>query len=385
MSLKQILYIILLAVILAVSAFAGAAGGAYTIYRLEHQKLATALQDFQAQVDEISTAEGTAGSTTTLEISSTDVQTTITQVVQQVGPAVVTVVGTVQVQVTFFGHTTTSEVSGSGVFISQDGYVLTNYHVVEDTTELWVVLADGSRRQAILVGGDVYADLAVLKTEGTAPATAALGNSDALERGETVIAIGSPLGDFTNSVTVGVVSATGRSIDTGRGYKILDLIQTDAAINEGNSGGPLVNLAGQVVGINTLVVRSSNSGAVAEGLGFAIPANTVQAVAQQIIETGRFSRPYLGINWQAISPYLARRYRLPVEWGVYVTGVEPGSPAEQAGLQPGDIIVQIGETALDETHSYINALFQYQPGDQVLLKLVRNGELMEMQVVLGES
>lgn len=385
MSLKQILYILLAIVVIGVSAFAGAAGGAYAIYRLEHQKLATALQDIQAQVDELSSQAGVAGSEATLLVENTDVQTTITQVVQQVGPAVVTVVGTVQVQVTFFGHTTTSEVSGSGVFISQDGYVLTNYHVVEDTTELWVVLADGSRRQATLVGGDVYADIAVLKTEGEAPATAAMGNSDALNRGETVIAIGSPLGDFTNSVTVGVVSATGRSIDTGRGYKILDLIQTDAAINEGNSGGPLVNLAGEVVGINTLVVRSSNSGAVAEGLGFAIPANTVQAVAQQIIETGRFSRPYLGISWQAISPYLARRYRLPVEWGVYITEVEPGSPAEQAGLQPGDIIVQIGETALDETHSYINALFQYQPGDLVMLKLVRNGEAMEIQVTLGES
>ena len=107
--------------------------------------------------------------------------------------------------------------------------------------------------------------------------------------------------------------------------------------------------------------------------------------AQQIIETGRFSRPYLGISWQAISPYLARRYRLPVEWGVYITGVEPGSPADQAGLQVGDIIVQIGETQLDETHSYINALFQFQPGDQVLLKLVCDGESMELQVVLGES
>lgn len=384
MSIKQILYIALVAVLIGISAFAGAAGGAYAIYRLEHQKLATALQDIQAQVDTLSSQAGVASSAGTLVVENTDVQTTITQVAQQVGPAVVTVVGTVQVQVTFFGYSN-SEVSGSGVFVSDDGYVLTNYHVVEDTTELWVILADGSRREATLVGGDVYADIAVLKTEGKAPATAMLGNSDAIDRGETVIAIGSPLGDFTNSVTVGVVSATGRSIDTGRGYKILDLIQTDAAINEGNSGGPLVNLAGQVVGINTLVVRSSNSGAVAEGLGFAIPANTVQAVAQQIIETGRFSRPYLGISWQAISPYLARRYRLPVEWGVYITAVEPGSPADQADLQPGDIIVQIGETQLDETHSYINALFQYQPGDQVPLKLVRNGEAVEIQVTLGES
>jgi serine protease Do len=264
-------------------------------------------------------------------IESTEVETTITQVVQDVGPSVVTVVGTIPGQATFFGRTADQSTSGSGVFISAEGYILTNNHVVEGASDLEIILSDGSRHSAELVGTDIYADLAVLKTEQTPPTVAALGNSDVLRPGETVIAIGSPLGDFTNSVTVGVVSATGRSIDTGQGYQIEGLVQTDAAINEGNSGGPLVNLAGQVVGINTLVVRSSGSGTVAEGLGFAIPANTARAVAEQIMEKGYFSRPYLGISWQLVTPRIARIYNLPVEWGVYVTQVATGSPADWLG------------------------------------------------------
>jgi serine protease Do len=200
-----------------------------------------------------------------------------------------------------------------------------------------------------------------------------------------VIAIGSPLGDFKNTVTVGVVSATGRSIDTGQGYLIEGLIQTDAAINQGNSGGPLVNLAGEVIGINTLIVRHSNSGAIAEGLGFTIPSNTALAVASQIMEKGYFSRPYLGIRWQSISPEIASAYNLPVKWGAYVTEVTANSPAGRAGLQPDDIIIQIGNLAIDETHSYINVLFQYKPGDHLAIKVLRNGQEQVFEVTLGES
>jgi 2-alkenal reductase len=276
-------------------------------------------------------------------------------------------------------------VSGSGVFISKEGYLLTNNHVVEGSDRLSVTLSDGSQQAATIVGTDIYADLAVLKTDGKVPAVAQLGNSDLLDMGETVIAIGSPLGDLTNTITVGVISATGRSIDTSRGYQIEGLIQTDAAINEGNSGGPLVNLAGEVIGINTLVVRSSGDGSVAEGLGFALPVNTAKAVAEQIIQKGYFSRPYLGIRWQAINPYIAMRYDLPAQWGVYVTDVAANSPASQAGLQPGDIITRIGEVSIDETHSYFNALFQYQPGDMVTLRVVRNYREFEVEVRLGES
>lgn len=383
MTLKRILYILFVMIIAGVSALSGVAAGGFLMYRALQKNLAGEL-DSSSQTVEVLTASS-AEPNQVLTIDSIDIQTTITQAVQEVGPAVVTVVGTVPGQMTWFGPTGESTVSGSGVFISEEGYILTNQHVVEDAQELSVILADGSQQAATIVGTDIYADLAVLKIEGEVPAVAPLGNSDVLNPGETVIAIGSPLGDFKNTVTVGVISATGRSIDTGEGYQIENLIQTDAAINSGNSGGPLVNLVGEVVGINTLVVRSTGTGAVAEGLGFSIPANTARAVAEQIIEKGYFSRPYLGISWQAITPRIANRYQLPVEWGIYVTEVEGGSPAGEAGLQVGDIITSIGDVPLDETHSYINTLFASQPGDLITIELVRNGQTLEMQVTLAES
>ena len=265
-----------------------------------------------------------------------------------VGPAVVTVVGTVPGQQTFFGQTPDRDVSGSGFFVSDQGYIITNAHVVQNTREVSIILSNGSEQAAVVVGADKYNDIAVLKAEGPVPAVAALGNSDVLQPGESVIAIGSPLGDFKNTVTVGVVSATGRSIDTGEGYQVEGLVQTDAAINQGNSGGPLLNLAGEVIGVNTLIVRGSGGGAVAEGLGFAIPIDTAQAVAAQIIEKGYFAHPFLGITYQPITPAIARAYDLPVQWGVYISRVADNSPASEAGLQRGDIITSVGGIALDE-------------------------------------
>jgi 2-alkenal reductase len=383
MTWKRVLYVLVILAVAAVSAMSGMVAGGVLVYRSLQQRL-DALQASTAETIEALPASNTEGEQV-ISIDATDIQTTITQAVQDIGPAVVTVVGVVPGQMTFFGPTGEQTVSGSGVFISEDGYILTNNHVVEDAQQLMVILADGSEQEAVIVGTDIYADLAVLKTDGEVPAVAVLGNSDVLNPGETVIAIGSPLGDFKNTVTVGVVSATGRSIDTGEGYQIENLIQTDAAINSGNSGGPLVNLLGDVVGINTLVVRDSGSGTVAEGLGFSIPSNTAQAVAEQIIEKGYFSRPYIGISWQVITPRIAARYRLPAEWGIYITEVTANSPASAAGLQAGDIITKIGDESLDETHSYLNTLFNYQPGDQVTLTVVRSNEVLEVQITLAES
>jgi 2-alkenal reductase len=282
--------------------------------------------------------------------------------------------------------TSNGTVSGSGVFISDQGYILTNNHVVEGTQgDLNIVLSDGTQEKATIVGADQYSDIAVLKTSGKVPAVATLGNSDVLNPGESVIAIGSPLGDFKNTVTVGVVSATGRSIDTGNGYSIDNLIQTDAAINQGNSGGPLVNLTGEVIAINTLIVRSSGSGTVAEGLGFAIPINTAKAVAEQLIQNGSITRPFLGISFQPITPDIATSYHLPVQWGVYVTDVAANSPASQAGLQQGDIITSLGGVSLDDTHSYINTLFSFKPGDNVKVDYNRNGKTIQVQVTLARA
>lgn len=380
MSLRRVVYALFILIIAGGSALVGAAAGGFAVYRAVQGQP----NNLPAPIQDILPANNTNPGQT-LTLNNTDVETAVTKSVQKVSPTVVTVVGTIPGQTTFFGNTGDQTVSGSGFFITDKGYILTNNHVVEGTKEVSIVLSDGSEQKANIVGTDPYSDIAILKTDGKVPAVAALGNSDVLNPGESVIAIGSPLGNFKNTVTVGVVSATGRSIDTGNGYQIEDLIQTDAAINHGNSGGPLVNLAGEVIGINTLIVRNTGSGDVAEGLGFAIPVNTAQAVAQQIIQKGYFARPYLGISFQPINPDIALRYNLPSQWGVYITRVSSGSPASQAGLQEGDIITKVGDVTLDETHSYVNTLFTFKPGDQINLEVVRGNDTVQVQVTLGEA
>lgn len=375
------LYFVLTVVIAGGSALTGAFAGGFAVYKAVGQNQSAP----SVNVPMPAVSSATNNPAQTLVLNSTDVETAVTQSVQKVGPAVVTIVGTIPGQQTIFGQTSDAKVSGSGFFISDKGYIVTNNHVVDGMQDVTIILSDGTEQKATLVGTDPYSDIAVLKTDGTVPAVAALGNSDLLNPGESVIAIGSPLGDFHNTVTVGVVSATGRSIETGNGYQVEGLIQTDAAINQGNSGGPLVNLAGEVIGINNMIVRGSGSGAVAEGLGFAIPVNTAQAVASQIIEKGYFSRPFMGISFQAISPDIADAYHLPVKWGIYVSKVAPNSPASDAGLQAKDIIVSINNVKVDETHDYLNMLYTYKPGDAIALGILRDGKEMSLNITLGES
>ena len=323
---------------------------------------------------------------TSISINSSEIDTVITRVVEEIEPAVVTVVGTIPGTQTFFGRTADSQVSGSGFIISEDGYIVTNNHVIEDASALYVVLSDGTELEAEIVSRDIYADLAVLKMEGAMPAVAPLGSSEDLKPGETVIAIGSPLGTFRNSVTVGVVSATGRTLDTGEGYNMENLIQTDAAINSGNSGGPLVNLAGEVIGVNAVVVRgSSSSSASAEGLGFAIPSDTVTLISNQIIEKGYFARPYLGVGVQNINTSIAERYNLPVEWGGYVMEVISGSPAAEAGLRVNEIITRLGDFNITEDTTYLNALFLCQPGEEVEVEFYRGSQMMSVTITLAET
>lgn len=383
MSWKRLLLVILAIIIVGGSALFGAIAGGVIVYRLIGQNQPVNVVSTQ-NPPVVATVPVTT-TTQILTVNTIDVETAITQAVQNVGPAVVTIVATIPGQQTFFGYSGDSTSTGSGIFISSDGYILTNNHVIEGGKAYQVIYADGSQKDASLVGTDQYSDLAVLKVSDNVPAVATLGNSDALNPGETVIAIGSPLGDFKNTVTVGVVSATGRSIDSGLGYSIDGLIQTDAAINQGNSGGPLVNLAGEVVAINTLIVRNTGTGTVAEGLGFAIPINTARVISDQLIQKGYVSRPYIGINYQPITPRVAAVYRLPVQYGIYITDVAASSPASQAGLRVGDIITGIDNTTLDDTHEYINTLFQYSAGDTVTLTVNRNGKSIQVQVTLGES
>jgi len=395
MAWKKILYIIVIILVAGFSAIIGAVTGGAVVYRVLSAQMQgiSKTENVSAVVSPTPALVGASASQNDENIRDKqkvpdDYEKRIISAVEKTGPAVVTVVGVIPGYQTFFGRTSDQTVSGSGFYISEKGYILTNFHVVENTKKIWVIHADGTKTEAEVVGTEQFADLAVLKVsdDKQVPAVAIFGNSDELKPGETVIAIGSPLGDFKNSVTVGVVSATGRSLDSGRGYQINGLIQTDAAINSGNSGGPLVNLNGEVVGINTMVVRGGGYGsAIAEGLGFAIPANTAREIATQIIEKGYFSRPYLGIRWQPITPNIAAAYNLPVEWGAYVTDVQRGSPAEQVKIQRGDIVTKIGDIELDEEHSFINALYAHQPGDTVTITLFRENEKITLDVTLGET
>lgn len=372
---KTIRFVLLLILVL-VSALAGAFIGA---------QIALSKVDGTVLLAAPTISESTTSATLNqIVVSSSEISTLITDVVAAVEPAVVTVIGEIPGQRTFFGYTGDQQVSGSGFIISEQGYIVTNNHVIEGVQFVSVILSDGTEVPAEIISRDVFSDLAVLKIGAEVPAVAVMGDSDQLKPGETVIAIGSPLGDFRNSVTTGVISATGRMLDTGQGYEMENLLQTDAAINSGNSGGPLVNLAGEVIGVNTLVVRGNNAGAAAEGLGFAIPSNTALLISNQIVEKGYFARPYLGVQVQHIDPTAAARYDLPVEWGAFVVKVGSNTPAERAGIQAGDIIVRIGNVGLDADTVFINALFTFQPGDVVEVEIIRNGKRAVLQAQLIE-
>ena len=302
----------------------------------------------------------------------------VVAVVERISPAVVTVLN--------LDATGGEQGSGSGIIIAPDNYVITNNHVVEGFQQLAIVLSDGTTRGATLVGGDQYADVAVLRTDASLPGGAQFGDSDTLQPGQTLIAIGSPLGDFKNTVTVGVLSATGRRLDTGDGFYMDDLLQTDAAINPGNSGGPLLDLQGRVMGLNTAIVRSAGLGqTIAEGLGFAVASNTVRAISQQLIERGRVIRPFFAARWEPVTAYMVWRYNLPVNWGVLITYVAPGANAAAAGLLRGDIIISIDDVDLNSENPFINVLLGHQPGDQLQLNIVRERQQLQTVLTLTEN
>ncbi|PDW04512.1 S1C family serine protease [Candidatus Viridilinea mediisalina] len=300
--------------------------------------------------------------------------------VQKVGPAVVTVIN----------RSTQGRGSGSGVIVSDEGYIITNNHVVEGSRDLAVVFADNTRRDAELIGTDPLNDIAVIRVEGALPAVAVVGDAATLQPGETVLAIGSPLGNFRNSVTAGVVSALNRSVGPMEG-----LIQTDAAINSGNSGGPLINLQGEVVGINTLVVRNdfdlSFGAAPVEGLGFAVPSSIFRNVADQLIENGEVRYPFLGVRYVTIDGNLAAEMSLPVQNGALIqsgrtgqSAIEPGSAAERAGIRDGDIIVAVNGARLDYNTSLRQLLLRHAPGDTVSITVLRDENEQVLEVTLGQ-
>jgi 2-alkenal reductase len=311
------------------------------------------------------------------------------EVVEQVAPAVVTVFNLQTSQNALGGPASTQPQGvGTGFIIDTEGHIVTNWHVVSGGDQFAVILFDGTRLDAELIGSDPRDDLAVVKIDpADVPATVDFGSSDELRPGQTVLAIGSPLGAFTNTVTVGVVSALGRNEFGSAGVcqNYSNLIQHDAAINPGNSGGPLFNLQGQVVGVNTLGIPQTGTGQPVQGLFFAVPSSTVIQVVQQLIDTGTIEQPYIGISFIPIDPTLATRYNLPSDSGIYVTNLALGSPAATSGLQVDDIITAIDGEEITLEQSLADILFDYAPGDTVSLTVVRNGSEVSIDLTLEQA
>jgi serine protease Do len=266
---------------------------------------------------------------------------------------------------------------GSGFIVTRDGQILTNNHVVSGAARLVVTLASGAEVTARNLGGDPLVELAVLKIDRTNLPVAPLGDSDALEVGQVAIAIGNPYG-FDRTVTVGVVSALRRSIPGG-GAALSELIQTDARIYPGNSGGPLVDSAGQVIGVNTVVV-----GGEAGVLGFAIPINTARAIMEEVSRTGRVIVPWIGISYGEITPQIASVFDLPVEEGVLVAEVEPGGPAAEAGIQRGDIIVQANGQKISDGGDLQKVIRNTEVGRRLTLRVMRDGGQRNVTLTVAE-
>jgi 2-alkenal reductase len=310
------------------------------------------------------------------------------QIVERVMPAVVTVINEQRFGNGFLGEMEVEAGRGTGFAIDNSGNIVTNQHVVSGGSSFEVILANGEKREATLVGADPLSDLAVVRMEGPVPSTVAFGDSNTLQQGQPVLAIGSPLGEFTGTVTAGIVSALNRDFpaDSGLGAGegiYTDLIQHDAAINPGNSGGPLFDLAGRVIGVNTLGIPQSGYTPV-QGLFFAIPANHVAHIVSQLIENGRAAYPYFGVEYQPISPDLAAQNDLPVDYGAYVLATVQGGPADRAGIQAGDIVLAIGDRRIQGQTTFTEALFAHSPGDTVPVTVLRGNGERQVEITLAE-
>lgn len=285
---------------------------------------------------------------------------------------------------------------GSGVIYKKSGntaYIVTNNHVVEGSSALQVILSNGKKVNAELVGADSATDLAVLKINSANVTTVAqFGNSNSIAAGQDVLAIGSPMGsEYANTVTKGIVSAKNRTLKAGTDGTLTSVIQTDAAINSGNSGGPLINMAGQVIGINSMKLSSDNQGSSIEGMGFAIPSNEVVSIINQLIKDGKIDRPALGIGMVDLSNITSDQQtsvlKLPsnVTKGVVVMQVASGSVASQAGLKQYDVITKLGDTKVTNTSTLKAALYKYKVGDSAKITYYRNGKATTTTVHLTKA
>jgi peptidase Do len=355
---KKVLYVILAVICLSLTACAGA-GVMYSLMSANRSELNS------------SSIDGNK-----LQLKN---ETSIAKVASDVAPSVVSIT-------TKSGAGLSSKQgAGTGIVVSEDGYVITNKHVIKNASDIAVTTSDGLIFDNIkTIGEDPLNDVAFLKINGAKKLKPAkLGNSSTLQIGQNVVAIGNTLGLYQNTVTSGIVSGLGRpaasSQSGGSAESLNDLIQTDTAINPGNSGGPLVNLAGQVIGINTAIVSN------AQGIGFAIPIDVVKGMLEGVLKKGKLERAYLGVRYGEITPVIAKQRNLSTNRGALVAedGVESGGPADKAGIKPGDIITKVGDLVVGEKGNVSSLISRYKPGDNVDIVALRNGKQINFKVRLG--
>ncbi len=321
--------------------------------------------------------------------SANFVEGSIADIADKVSKSVVSIITSTKTR-GFYGGTYDSSAAGTGIIATSDGYILTNKHVINGADKVTVILDDGTTYEDVeVVATDPLDDVAYLKIKGVSDLTAAkLGDSKTIQVGQQVIAIGNALGEYQNTVTSGIISGTGRSVTAsdGSGYNVetlTDMIQTDAAINSGNSGGPLVNAAGEVIGINTATSTT------AENMGFAIPISSAKGMLNQLIESGKAERAYVGVYTIQITPEVAKAYNLPVSNGEYLyssssySAIIKGSPAEKAGLRDKDIITAINGIKIGTAGTVSDLIGEYKPGDTVQFTVIREGNETAINVTLG--
>ncbi len=314
----------------------------------------------------------------------------IAAVAKKVSPSVVSILSTSQ-QTSFFDQSYNQQAAGTGMIVSKDGYVLTNKHVVDGASSVTVILPDGTTYKGVeVLGTDPLNDIAFLKIKDVSDLpVVTLGDSKTVRIGQSVVAIGNALGQYQNTVTSGIISGLGRPVVAGSGSgsdssteSLNDLIQTDAAINSGNSGGPLLNLKGQVIGINTAIAAD------AQGIGFSIPIGAAKGMLANLVKTGKLERPYLGIQYLTITPEVKEQYKLPVNQGDYVfatsgPSVQPNGPADKAGVKNKDIITKVNGVEVGAGSSVATLISEYQPGDVVQLTVLRDGKTLTLKATLG--
>lgn len=323
------------------------------------------------------------------EIIKVEESSDVIEVVKKVAPTVVSITTITSIQ-DFFGNIIQQKGGGTGFIITNDGLILTNRHVVEQKQATYTIFtADGRKFTPKIVSLDPFIDLALLKIDATGLPVVELGDSDSLQIGQRVIAIGNALGELQNTVSLGIISGRGREVTatgSGKAERLENLLQTDAAINLGNSGGPLVDLKGRVVGINVAVAGG------AENIGFAIPINGAKSAIDSIKRTGKITRPLIGIRYIPITKEVAQSAGLPVDYGVIVLrgdrpgelAVIPGSPADQAGIKENDIITYFNDIRIDQNQTLASLMLKSSPGEEVSLKILRASKEFTLKLKLGE-